>query len=66
MLYQRAQFRFMSCNIKVLYKRKQLYNFTCTKLSYLKKYPYRKTPSYYRLLNLETRRKLYLFKKNRY
>jgi len=59
----RSQFRFMSRNIKVLYKRRKLYQFTCKKLDSLKKYPYRKTSSYYRLLNLETRRKLYLFKK---
>jgi len=63
MVSLRSQFRFISRNIKVLYKRTRLYNFTCKKLDYLKKYPYRKTKSYDSLISFETRRKLFLLKK---
>jgi len=63
MVSLRSQFRFISRNVKVLYKRTRLYNFTCKKLEYLKKYPYRKTKSYDKLLRSENARKLFLFKK---
>jgi len=59
----RSKFKFISRNVHVLYNRTERYVLLCKKLERLKKYPYRKTSAYRRLMFATNVRKQFLFRK---